>query len=85
MNKVFVVSVVAAACVFAVNAGAKEGKSGFYLTGKAGASVMSLSDQRFLSGDEEETSKWICPYISRHLLSLNPSLAHCRRYSRGER
>ncbi|QNE93443.1 hypothetical protein HHM37_15615 [Escherichia coli O25b:H4-ST131] len=33
MNKVFVVSVVAAACVFAVNAGAKEGKSGFYLTG----------------------------------------------------
>ena len=28
---------------------------------------------------------WICPYISRHLLSLNPSLAHCRRYSRGER
>ncbi|WP_250130627.1 2-thiouracil desulfurase family protein, partial [Escherichia coli] len=26
---------------------------------------------------------WICPYISRHLLSLNPSLAHCRRYSRG--
>ncbi|MCO0578094.1 porin family protein, partial [Escherichia coli] len=53
MNKVFVVSVVAAACVFAVNAGAKEGKSGFYLTGKAGASVMSLSDQRFLSGDEE--------------------------------
>lgn len=30
----------------------------FYLTGKAGASVMSLSDQRFLSGDEEETSKY---------------------------
>lgn len=58
MNKVFVVSVVAAACVFAANAGAKEGKSGFYLTGKAGASVVSLSDQRFLSGDEEETSKY---------------------------
>ncbi|RKP97656.1 hypothetical protein D8Y34_25030 [Escherichia coli] len=32
----------------------------------------------FLSG-------WICPYISRHLLSLNPLLACCRRYSRGER
>ncbi|GDF64865.1 F1C minor fimbrial subunit protein G precursor [Escherichia coli] len=31
------------------------------------------------------TGNWICPYISRHLLSLNPSLAHCRRYSRGER
>ncbi|WP_439900871.1 hypothetical protein, partial [Salmonella enterica] len=22
---------------------------------------------------------WICPYISRHLLSLNPLLACCRR------
>ncbi|HAD8720229.1 TPA_asm: hypothetical protein G1314_03640 [Salmonella enterica] len=32
----------------------------------------------------EETG-WICPYISRHLLSLNPLLARCRRYSRGER
>ena len=28
---------------------------------------------------------WICPYISRHLLSLNPLQARCRRYSRGER
>ncbi|MEH4962184.1 BLUF domain-containing protein, partial [Escherichia coli] len=26
--------------------------------------------------------EWICPYISRHLLSLNPLLACCRRYSR---
>ena len=31
------------------------------------------------------TNSWICPYISRHLLSLNPLLACCRRYSRGER
>ncbi|ERA33861.1 hypothetical protein H002_03826, partial [Escherichia coli UMEA 4075-1] len=31
------------------------------------------------------TYNWICPYISRHLLSLNPLLACCRRYSRGER
>ncbi|HAE2371465.1 TPA_asm: hypothetical protein G3287_002528 [Salmonella enterica subsp. enterica serovar Java] len=30
-------------------------------------------------------TNWICPYISRHLLSLNPLLACCRRYSRGER
>ena len=30
-------------------------------------------------------TQWICPYISRHLLSLNPLLACCRRYSRGER
>ncbi len=29
--------------------------------------------------------RWICPYISRHLLSLNPLQARCRRYSRGER
>ncbi len=35
MKKVFAVSVVGAACVFAVNAGAEEGKSGFYLTGKS--------------------------------------------------
>ncbi|MCZ4974189.1 hypothetical protein O5204_21210 [Escherichia coli] len=32
-----------------------------------------------------EYAFWICPYISRHLLSLNPLLACCRRYSRGER
>ncbi len=30
-------------------------------------------------------AQWICPYISRHLLSLNPLQARCRRYSRGER
>ncbi|WP_371337418.1 hypothetical protein, partial [Klebsiella variicola] len=32
---------------------------------------------------EGQDDNWICPYISRHLLSLNPSLARCRRYSRG--
>ncbi len=32
-----------------------------------------------------DEGSWICPYISRHLLSLNPLLACCRRYSRGER
>ncbi len=35
-------------------------------------------------GHEIQTT-WICPYISRHLLSLNPLQARCRRYSRGER
>ncbi len=34
---------------------------------------------------ETADGAWICPYISRHLLSLNPLLACCRRYSRGER
>ncbi|MEJ9861925.1 porin family protein, partial [Escherichia coli] len=58
MNKVFVVSVVAAACVFAVNAGAEEGKSGFYLTGKAGTSVVSLSDQRFVESEGEWADKY---------------------------
>ena len=33
----------------------------------------------------KSTVYWICPYISRHLLSLNPLQARCRRYSRGER
>ncbi|VDG96164.1 hypothetical protein [Shigella boydii] len=33
----------------------------------------------------EPDRSWICPYISRHLLSLNPLQARCRRYSRGER
>ncbi|SJD96769.1 lysis protein S [Shigella sonnei] len=33
----------------------------------------------------EDKRFWICPYISRHLLSLNPLQARCRRYSRGER
>lgn len=38
------------------------------------------------TGEEEQKHyNWICPYISRHLLSLNPLLACCRRYSRGER
>ncbi|MDA6934180.1 hypothetical protein OSL75_18110, partial [Escherichia coli] len=31
---------------------------------------------------EDIKSSWICPYISRHLLSLNPLQARCRRYSR---
>ncbi|MCS1160207.1 hypothetical protein NXZ88_24915 [Escherichia coli] len=34
---------------------------------------------------KQKDHDWICPYISRHLLSLNPLLACCRRYSRGER
>ncbi|EFV6692842.1 hypothetical protein GKN84_20570 [Shigella sonnei] len=36
-------------------------------------------------GNAGADERWICPYISRHLLSLNPLLACCRRYSRGER
>ncbi len=39
----------------------------------------------YLWSREAMANDWICPYISRHLLSLNPLLARCRRYSRGER
>ncbi|MCV8310981.1 hypothetical protein ODS01_23025, partial [Escherichia coli] len=43
--------------------------------------ICSTSIRRILA----VRKSWICPYISRHLLSLNPLLARCRRYSRGER
>ena len=46
----------------------------------AGGEAEKLSGTLHIGIDE-----WICPYISRHLLSLNPLLACCRRYSRGER
>ena len=55
---------------------------------------MSVSNQRCAGIDVSKgtldiaisnNASWICPYISRHLLSLNPLLARCRRYSRGER
>lgn len=58
MNKVIAVSALAMAGMFSTRALADESKTGFYVTGKAGASVMSLADQRFLSGDGEETSKY---------------------------
>ena len=44
------------------------------------------SDVAHIKRDVDELkTDWICPYISRHLLSLNPLQARCRRYSRGER
>ncbi|QBB81273.1 hypothetical protein D6T62_12970 [Shigella flexneri] len=44
------------------------------------------ASRQSLSGITQDWSiAWICPYISRHLLSLNPLQARCRRYSRGER
>ncbi|MDS1493575.1 cyclic nucleotide-binding domain-containing protein (plasmid) [Escherichia coli] len=42
-------------------------------------------DEQLFGEMEFFTGYWICPYISRHLLSLNPLQARCRRYSRGER
>ena len=45
---------------------------------------MTSRDITFIA-DDNNADLWICPYISRHLLSRNPLLACCRRYSRGER
>ncbi len=47
--------------------------------------IYTLSDVAFKRKARGLKLNWICPYISRHLLSLNPLLACCRRYSRGER
>ncbi|MDZ6743452.1 ArsC/Spx/MgsR family protein, partial [Escherichia coli] len=41
---------------------------------------LGLAEDKFT---DDRLIDWICPYISRHLLSLNPLQARCRRYSRG--
>lgn len=51
MKKVIAVSALAMAGLFSAQTLADESKTGFYVTGKAGASVMSLSDQRFVDGE----------------------------------
>ncbi|SQK04385.1 aec77 [Escherichia coli] len=62
-----------------------------HITEKDNAWLYSLSHQTSDVGESEwihftgSGYLWICPYISRHLLSLNPLQARCRRYSRGER
>ncbi len=57
------------------------------LTGEFICRINDPDAYRHLQDENTRQSidKWICPYISRHLLSLNPLLACCRRYSRGER
>ena len=47
IKKVIVVSALAMAGVFSAQALADRGKTGFYVTGKAGASVVTQTDQRF--------------------------------------
>ncbi|AKI66987.1 hypothetical protein BFF47_23445 [Shigella sp. FC1764] len=44
-----------------------------------------LEEESAVLGQAVTNLMWICPYISRHLLSLNPLQARSRRYSRGER
>ncbi|MBB7717588.1 tia invasion determinant domain protein, partial [Escherichia coli] len=47
MKKVITVSALAMAGVFSAQALADRGKTGFYVTGKAGASIVTQTDQRF--------------------------------------
>nr|WP_251361286.1 super-infection exclusion protein B [Escherichia coli] len=49
------------------------------------SAIASARYKRFKLRKRIKMQNWICPYISRHLLSLNPLQARCRRYSRGER
>lgn len=51
IKKVIVVSVFAMAGMFSAQALADESKTGFYMTGKAGTSVLSLSNQRLIDGE----------------------------------
>ncbi|MCV6895227.1 tail fiber protein, partial [Escherichia coli] len=53
------------------------GSYGFFIRNDGSKTYFMLTN----SGNSLGTY-WICPYISRHLLSLNPLLACCRRYSR---
>ena len=63
-----------------------EKETGRWIEGykKATELASSCPDTQIISVSDRE-GDWICPYISRHLLSLNPLQARCRRYSRGER
>lgn len=51
MKKIMAVSALAVAGMFSAQALADGNKTGFYVTGKAGTSVVSLSDQRFIDGE----------------------------------
>ncbi|WP_141223501.1 hypothetical protein [Escherichia coli] len=55
-----------------------------YLSKEYNSTVIGVVDE-MEKYNHKLVSHWICPYISRHLLSLNPLQARCRRYSRGER
>ncbi|MCE4042173.1 hypothetical protein, partial [Escherichia coli] len=68
-KKKLVVSQLALACTLAI-------------TSQANAATNDISGQTYNTFHHYNDATWICPYISRHLLSLNPLLACCRRYSR---
>lgn len=58
MKKVIVVSALAMAGVFSAQALADRGKTGFYVTGKAGASVVTQTDQRFRQDFGDDVYKY---------------------------
>ena len=58
MKKVIVVSALAMAGVFSAQALADRGKTGFYVTGKAGASVVTQTDQRFRQNFGDDVYKY---------------------------
>lgn len=58
MKKVIAVSTLAMAGMFSAQTLADENKTGFYVTGKAGVSVMSLSEQRFVDGEGAWADKY---------------------------
>ncbi|GDO94853.1 outer membrane protein [Escherichia coli] len=58
MKKIITVSAMAMAGMFSAQTLADEGKTGFYVTGKAGASVITQSDQRFAYGEGNNAAKY---------------------------
>ncbi len=79
-SKAFYRSALATAIVMALSAPA------FATDSTVSTDPVTLNTEKTtLDQDVVINGDWICPYISRHLLSLNPLLACCRRYSRGER
>lgn len=58
MKKVIAVSALAMAGMFSAQALADESKTGFYVTGKAGASVVMQTDQRFRQDFGDDVYKY---------------------------
>ncbi|MEJ9862266.1 porin family protein, partial [Escherichia coli] len=58
MKKIIAVSALAVAGMFSSQALADESKTGFYVTGKVGTSVLSLSNQRFVESEGEWADKY---------------------------
>lgn len=58
MKKVIAVSALAMAGIFSAQALADESKTGFYVTGKAGASVVTQTDQRFRQDFGDDVYKY---------------------------